>query len=84
MLRRHDEAGDIVNATNHADLIDKLTALEYAIRRSITVREDQDETADPQQLDEAARFGIRADDQITKGELLSAVQTMVRAAQAAQ
>jgi hypothetical protein len=63
--------------------IEQLKHLEYEIRRSITVREDQEDTADPQQIDAAHQLGIAADTQSSKGDLLSLVQTHLRAAQAA-
>lgn len=64
-----------------ADLIERLTLLEYAIRQSMTVREDQDEPAHPEHKDEAERYGISVEDTITKGDLLNAVQTLVRVMQ---
>jgi hypothetical protein len=70
-----------MNGANLADLIERLTNLEYAIRRSITVREDQDEPAEPQQKDEAGRCGIALEGTPTKEELLNAVQTLARSAQ---
>lgn len=70
-----------MNQTNLADLIEQLSTLEYAIRKSITVREDQDEPADGRHADEARHFGISIDDAMTKGDLLNAVQTLVRATQ---
>lgn len=71
-----------INETSLATLIERLTILEYAIRQSMTVREDQDEPAYGQHSDEAARCGIPVEDLNTKGELLNAVQTLVRATQA--
>ena len=59
--------------------IERLTILEYAIRQSMTVREDQDEPANPEHKDEAERYGISVDSTVTKGDLLNAVQTLVRA-----
>jgi len=70
-----------VNESSHADLIARLTKLEYAIRQSMTVREDQDEPAHPEHKDEAERHGISVEDEMTKGDLLNAVQTLVRATQ---
>ncbi|HEY6774482.1 MAG TPA: hypothetical protein VI140_10945 [Oxalicibacterium sp.] len=58
--------------------------LEYAIRRSMIVREDMDETAEQLHIDEAERLGIAVPDIPTKGELLSVVQTALRMAQTAQ
>ncbi|RBA24767.1 hypothetical protein [Herminiimonas fonticola] len=63
------------------NLIERLTILEYAIRQSMTVREDQDEPANPEHKDEAERYGISLDSAVTKGDLLNAVQTLVRAKQ---
>lgn len=63
------------------DLIERLGVLEYAIRQAMTVREDQDEPAEPQHLAAAAQFGIAVDDAMTKGDLLNAVQTLHRASQ---
>lgn len=62
-----------------SEIIERLTALEYAIRQSMAVREDQDEPAELQHAGEARRHGILIEDGITKGELLNAVQTSVRA-----
>ncbi len=69
------------NEGNHADLIECLSKLEYAIRQSMTVREDQDEPANPEHKNEAERYGISVDSEVTKGDLLNAVQTLVRATQ---
>ena len=69
------------NESSHADLIARLTKLEYAIRQSMTVREDQDEPAYPEHKDEAERHGISVEADVTKGDLLNAVQTLVRATQ---
>lgn len=63
------------------DLIARLSNLEYAIRLSMTVREDQDEPAEPQHLAEAAQYGVVVDDAMTKGDLLNVVQTLHRASQ---
>ena len=65
-----------------AILIERLKALEYAVRKSMAVREDQDEVAEPQHVEEAQACGIWAEDATTKGDLLGAVQTLVRATQA--
>ena len=70
-----------VNENNLADLIERLTKLEYAIRQSMTVREDQDEPASPEHAEEAQRYGILIEVTVTKGDLLNAVQTLVRAKQ---
>jgi hypothetical protein len=66
---------------NQTDLIERLTQLEYAIRKSMAVREDQDEPADPQHTEEAERYGIPVANTPTKEELLNAVQTLCRATQ---
>jgi hypothetical protein len=63
-------------------LIERLKVLEYDIRKSMTVREDQDEDADPQHRDGAECCGISVEGLHTKGELLNAVQTAVRSMQA--
>lgn len=63
------------------DLIERLGILEYAIRQSMTVREDQDEPAEPRHLAEAAQYGVAVDDAMTKGDLLNVVQTLHRASQ---
>jgi len=62
-------------------LTDRLTQLEYAIRVSITVREDQEDAATPEQLEEAAACNVHIEQDMSKGDLLSAVQTLKRAAQ---
>lgn len=67
----------------HDHLIERLTILEYAIRQSMTVREDQDEAAELPHMNEAERCGIAIEDAMTKGDLLNAVQTLVRATQKA-
>jgi hypothetical protein len=71
-----------INETTIARLIERLKILEYAIRKSLTVREEQEDDADPQHRAEAERCGIPAEDLTTKGELLNAVQTAVRSIQA--
>lgn len=63
------------------NLIERLTILEYAIRQSMTVREDQDEPVNPEHAEEAQRYGILIEVDLTKGDLLNAVQTLVRAKQ---
>lgn len=70
-----------VDEINHADSIEPLSKLEYAIRQSMTVREDQDEPANPEHKDEAKQYGIPVDSGVTKGDLLNAVQTLVRSIQ---
>ncbi|GGI21644.1 hypothetical protein GCM10008066_30080 [Oxalicibacterium faecigallinarum] len=68
--------------TNLADYrIEHLQALEYAIRTSITVREDQEEPALPVHLEQAAHYGIHIEPGMTKGDLLNGVQTLLRATQ---
>jgi signal recognition particle subunit SEC65 len=69
------------NESNLADLIQRLSNLEYAIRQSMTVREDQDEAANPHHTHEAESYGISVEVNVTKGDLLNAVQTLVRATQ---
>jgi len=71
-----------INETTITLLIDRLKILEYEIRKSITVPEEQEENADLQHSDEAERCGIPVEDLNTKGELLNAVQTTVRSTQA--
>jgi hypothetical protein len=63
-------------------LVEELQHLEYEIRRSITVREDQEDAADRLQIDAARKLGIAAEPESSKGDLLSLVQTQLRAAQA--
>lgn len=57
----------------------RLKKLEYAIRTSIIVREDQEDDADSGHLEEAAQCGINVIATMTKGDLLNAVQTALRA-----
>ena len=47
----------------------------------MTVREDQEEPADSEHKDQAERHGISVDSTVTKGDLLNAVQTLVRSIQ---
>ena len=68
--------------TDIADLIERLKYLEFAIRKSMAVREDQDEPAERSHVAEAAQCGIKMTGDVTKGELLSAVQTLVRTTRA--
>ncbi len=75
------KTNDMKQANPMEDLIERLGILEYAIRQSMTVREDQDEPAESQHLAEAAQYGIAIDDAMTKGDLLNAVQTLHRASQ---
>ena len=62
---------------NHS--LERLQKLEYAIRQSMPVREDQEDPAEPQHLDEAAACGIAVTPALSKGDLLSLVQTRIRA-----
>lgn len=59
---------------------DRLQALEYAIRQSMPVREDQEDAAEAQHLHEAAHCGVAVDAGLSKGDLLNRVQTALRAA----
>jgi hypothetical protein len=61
------------------DSHERLQTLEYAIRQSMPVREDQEDPAAAQHLDEAAACGIVVPPELSKGELLSLVQTRLRA-----
>jgi hypothetical protein len=61
------------------DLIAALKTLEYDIRRSITLREDLEDDAEEVHRDAAARCGIDVVPPQAKGDLLSAVQTTLRA-----
>lgn len=70
------------NKTTVNELIETLTRLEYAIRQSITVREDQEDNADPHHVEEAKKYHINTTDDMTKGDLLNAVQTHLRTLQA--
>ena len=47
----------------------------------MTVREDQDEPAEPQHIKEAAQCGIAVGDAMSKGDLLNVVQTLHRLSQ---
>lgn len=60
-------------------LPDRLQKLEYAIRQSMPVREDQEDPADPRHISEAAACGIAVKSELSKGDLLSLVQTRMRA-----
>lgn len=68
-----------VDDTERAELIARLQLLEYAIRKSMTVREDQDEPAELEHKNEAEHCGIPVANAATKEELLNAVQTLSRA-----
>jgi hypothetical protein len=57
----------------------RLKTLEYAVRSSIYVREEQEDDAEPDHLKEAAQCGIEVNARMTKGDLLNAVQTILRA-----
>ena len=61
------------------ELKQRLRTLEYAIRQSMPVREDQEDAADPAHLLEAAACGIATPADLSKGDLLSLVQTRLRA-----
>jgi hypothetical protein len=63
-------------------LIEQLIRLEYAIRQSMAVREDQEDAAEAAHIDQAARLGISVQAEPSKGDLLTAVQTLLRATQA--
>jgi hypothetical protein len=65
-----------------ADVAEQLRLLEYAIRRSITVREDQEDPADPELVEAARALGVKVEEEAGKGDLLGAVQTRLRAASA--
>lgn len=60
-------------------LPDRLQKLEYAIRQSMPVREDQEDPADPRHLAEATACGVTVRPELSKGDLLSLVQTRMRA-----
>ncbi|HWT71577.1 MAG TPA: hypothetical protein VN361_05265 [Oxalicibacterium sp.] len=64
-----------------ADLVEQLQLLEYAIRRAITVREDQEDAASAEHIDAARGLGIHVNADASKGDLLAAVQTRLRAGQ---
>jgi len=64
------------------ELIEKLIRLEYAIRQSMSVREDQEENIEPRHAQEAMHLGIQASAEMSKGDVLSLVQTALRAKQA--
>ena len=64
---------------HHPDALKRLQQLEYAIRQSMPVREDQEDPADLQHLEEAAACGMSVTPSLSKGDLLSLVQTRIRA-----
>lgn len=66
---------------NAAGLAAQLQLLEYAIRRSITVREDQEDAAGIEHIEAARGLGVSVDAAASKGDLLAAVQTLLRATQ---
>ena len=68
---------------NAADPVEQLQLLEYAIRRAITGREDQEDAASNEHIDAARGLGISVDADASKGDLLAAVQTRLRAAKPA-
>jgi len=59
--------------------LEQLQKLEYAIRQSMPVRDDQEDPAEPQHLTDAAASGIAVTPDLSKGDLLSLVQTQLRA-----
>lgn len=63
----------------NTELIDRLRKLEYAIRQSMPVRDDQEDPAEPRDVSEAAACGIAVPREPSKGDLLSLVQTRQRA-----
>lgn len=67
-----------MTSTASPDLHQRLRALEYAIRQSMPVREDQEDAPDPAHLAEALSCDIAAPSDVSKGELLSLVQTRIR------
>ena len=69
----------MTNNVQNPDPIEALRKLEYAIRQSMPVRDDQEDPAEPQHLDEAAACGIAITPILSKGDLLSLVQTRIRA-----
>lgn len=69
----------MTNNVQNTDPLEALRQLEYAIRQSMPVREDQEDPADPQHLDAAAACGIAITLSLSKGDLLSLVQTRIRA-----
>ena len=69
-----------MDSSTHESLIERLRNLEYSIRQSITVREDQEEDAEPAHCSEAERCGIASAGLLTKADLLNAVQTALRTA----
>lgn len=76
------DGNTLENIGQSPDLQERLTRLEYGIRQSITVREDQEDEVDPAHRQEAELCGIPVQGLDTKGDLLNAVQTAVRAARA--
>ena len=64
---------------NTTELSTRLQKLEYAIRQSMPVREDQEDPADPRHQEEAAACGIALTPDLSKGDLLSLVHTRRRA-----
>jgi hypothetical protein len=71
-----------LNENTGAQYIEQLRALEYEIRKSIVVREDQEDDVDPWLKEKAGQHGLSVEGLNTKGDLLNAVQTALRAAQA--
>lgn len=64
---------------SNEDLSTRLGKLEYAIRQSMPVREDQEDPADAAHLEIAAACGIAVTPELSKGDLLALVQTRLRA-----
>lgn len=69
----------MTHAPQIPELIERLRVLEYAIRQSIPVRDDQEDPAEPEHLVEATACGITVGEGLSKGDLLSLVQTRMRA-----
>jgi hypothetical protein len=62
-----------------SDTLERLQKLEYAIRQSMPVREDQEDPADAAHMETAAACGVVVAAGLSKGDLLSLVQTRLRA-----
>ena len=59
--------------------IAEATVIKLLVKPGDAVREDQEDPADPQHLAEAAACGIAVTPHLSKGDLLSLVQTRIRA-----
>lgn len=82
MSREFSFVNTTQNTDRHAaDLVAQLHQLEYAIRRAIIVREDQEDEAGAEHIDAARGLGISVDGDASKGDLLAAVQTRLRVVQ---